>query len=305
MQAAPQAVIRSVITSGHGDKLRIGFTHFDGVKGDAFPNTTSKKNHVFASVEQTIFHLEEIIGSTFSRSIMKNLHERCFYFSKIHEVLPEGAKFTKGEFERLVTSVVKAIEPLEMKNVQLTYDLSQLEACVQKATEDYFQSWQVKLGTIRSSQKYPEHWTGIKALNRRITLLDSDEYDTLRPVADLRKELCDRIFTFINQPQQKPTESEDDEDFVHTVEEIMKLISAALSKVTHDRIISSPFARWQRSFDYSGTGSAKKRSTTIQSILQEGTLIESQPSLLEKDLLQAVAEIVEEAIVKMDGRLVV
>jgi len=88
------------------------------------------------------------------------------------------------------------------------------------------------------------------------------------------------------------------------VDEIMKLVSSALSSTTYERVITYPSVMWRKAFELNGTGTAKRRSSAIETILQQGTSIESQPSLLEKDLLLEVLEIAENAIKSMDGRLV-
>src|SRR5436190_1847834 len=46
MQGASCAVLRSLVASGHENKLVIAFTHFDDVKGDNLPTVKARKAHV-------------------------------------------------------------------------------------------------------------------------------------------------------------------------------------------------------------------------------------------------------------------
>ena len=46
----------------------------------------------------------------------------------------------------------------------------------------------------------PEHWTRIKALSRRLGIFKVDEYDTLRPVADLIRLLQIHVTQFLSNP---------------------------------------------------------------------------------------------------------
>jgi hypothetical protein len=69
-----------------------------------------------------------------------------------------------------------------------------------------------RLGITYSSTTPKEHWTRVKALARRLGHSWSDECDSLRPVADSRRELVDRVYRFAQNPLRwegsKPTEEE-------------------------------------------------------------------------------------------------
>jgi hypothetical protein len=60
-----------------------------------------------------------------------------------------------------------------------------------------------------------EHWTRVKALSRRLATGMADYYDSLQPVADLRKELQDRIYVFVQNPVKwRGKEPSDDQNQV-------------------------------------------------------------------------------------------
>ena len=71
------------------------------------------------------------------------------------------------------------------------YDTANLVLCVTRATGRFQQSWESRLGIANRSNERPEHWTRVRALARRLGLWGKNEYSTLRPVADLGRELTE------------------------------------------------------------------------------------------------------------------
>ena len=71
------------------------------------------------------------------------------------------------------------------------YSKMNLVLAVQRATQSFHTSWQARLGlsTIPGTEK--EHWARIKALARQFAVRFHDQYENLRPVADLRQQLLD------------------------------------------------------------------------------------------------------------------
>ncbi len=60
--------------------------------------------------------------------------------------------------------------------------------------------WKAKLGVAAIPEVQKEHWTRVKALNRRFAEGTDDQYDTLRPASDLRESLKDEIYKTIEVP---------------------------------------------------------------------------------------------------------
>jgi hypothetical protein len=71
------------------------------------------------------------------------------------------------------------------------YDRANLVLAVREAAESFHELWQGRLGLAFNPLVPKEHWTRIKALYRRCAEAWDDEYDRLRPVAELRRELED------------------------------------------------------------------------------------------------------------------
>src|SRR5882762_6588197 len=71
---------------------------------------------------------------------------------------------------------------------------------VQDAVSKFQGPWLARLGIGTYEGFRKEHWTRVKALNRRIAGELDDEYDTLRPIADLAMQLREGISRFLNNP---------------------------------------------------------------------------------------------------------
>ncbi len=91
----------------------------------------------------------------------------------------------------------------------------------------------------------------------------SDEYDTLRPVADLRKELVDKIYVFFRAPLAwegpEPTDDERQAAF-DTLADVSakRLLDLATRRVWHERM-----PEWQSAFSEHGSGSSFRRARII------------------------------------------
>ena len=69
-----------------------------------------------------------------------------------------------------------------------------------KAAQGFHERWKGILGMGSIAGVRPEHWTRIKALSRRLGIFKVDEYDTLRPVADLIRLLQIHVTQFLSNP---------------------------------------------------------------------------------------------------------
>lgn len=98
---------------------------------------------------------------------------------------------------RLIEQTVDRAEPDESKP---RYDKMDLVLAVKSAAEIFHNSWFSRLGLEARAGWSKEHWTRVKAQSRRLATGMADHYDTLHPVADLRRELLDRIYVFVQNP---------------------------------------------------------------------------------------------------------
>ena len=98
-------------------------------------------------------------------------------------------------------SVSERILPPPPPKAGPVYDPTGVSFAVREAVTKFQGPWGARLGQGRPYEGIGrEHWTRVKALNRRIAGELSDEYDRLRPVADLVARLTESVSRFLDEP---------------------------------------------------------------------------------------------------------
>jgi hypothetical protein len=197
MQAAPLSVLRSVAASGHSDKLVIAFTHFDQIKGPNLRTSADKRGHVMASVLNALSNLRDVLGAPVVRSIEHGIDRRCFMLGGVDQNLSRlpgrAADYMRTELTNLVDFCEESILPPPPLEACPIYDPTGISFAVREAVTNFQAPWLARLGLGTYEGVRKEHWTRVKALNRRIAGELDDEYDALRPVADLVARLTESV----------------------------------------------------------------------------------------------------------------
>jgi len=274
MQAASVAAMRELVSSGNSSKLLVCFTHFDEVRGDNLPSYSAKVQHVLASAENVLATLGEDLGPFAERALRKRIETSCFFLADTDKTFePErkaSHKKTVAELQRLLGAIDRIVERPEGAETKPVYDKMNLVLAIRVAAERFQEDWRSRLG-IKFTHGIPkEHWTRIKALSRRLATPDwTDEYDTLKPVADLRKDLQDRIYVFLQNPLRwdglKPTEEQKQQIYDRLAENISRRIQDLASR----RIRIERLKEWQDAFNKQGRGSTYVRATIISERVYE------------------------------------
>ena len=273
MQAAPQALLRTLAVSGHEKKLIVCFTHFDAVKGDNLPDATSKKQHVFRSLQNGIGSVREILGRAAESALNRAVAERVFFVSNIHEPIKKSARMTLSELQRLVGAIKAAALPTPPTTASPVYDIANLILCFPQAMTAFRDSWRARLHLPSRSNLAREHWTRIKALSRRFAELGSVEYDTLRPVADFILRLSERIIVFLSSPLRWEPEHSSDDMKRQVVDKIAREIFAELHSVGVQRLSQERLRDWSVAYGHRGSGSTSERARDIDEIYNEAAPI--------------------------------
>jgi energy-coupling factor transporter ATP-binding protein EcfA2 len=198
MQAAPLQVLRTVATTGHASKLALCFTHFDEVRGDNLPTLRARRDHVRASLDNALAAIGERVGPSAESALRRQLDARTFFLANIHEPLDDADKAARrsiDEVNRMLEAVGALGQPEPVVAVPV-YDSMNLVLAVQQAATSFHELWQALLGQRPKPGVSKEHWTRVKALSRRLGFSWDEEYDTLRPVADLIRELMESVYRF-------------------------------------------------------------------------------------------------------------
>ena len=272
MQAAPLAAMRELVATGNGRKLILAFTHFDEVKGDNLPSTNEKAQHVLASAENVLAAFGEDLGPYAERILRKRLEAARFFLENLQEPLSESTgpgRRTIRQFVKLLEAIDQIVEKPQPTEARPVYDRMNLVLAVRSAAGAFQEAWRPRLGLESKPGFAKEHWTRVKALNRRLAAMGKDEYDTLRPVADLRQELRDRIYVFIQSPLRwegpEPTEEERQTKYDALADNLSgRLLALSTRRVWRERIKD-----WERAYQESGMGSTFVRARIIGNDIYE------------------------------------
>lgn len=308
IQAAPLSLIRAVAASGYQNKLAIAFTHFDNVEGDNLCNSEDKKAHVMASVTNGLNSLRDILSQPIINSLERNLEERCFMLAGLDKSLEEvkKRKFNRGQLEKLLEFCEKAIKPQASLEAAPIYDPSGLLFAVQQATRDFHNRWDTLLGLGQLDGVHKEHWTRIRALNRRMAEETDIEYDTLKPVADLLSRLNEPISKFLDNPLKWTTKPNSVEEEQQAINNIRQKVFATLHSFATHRLANRSLALWMNAYHCSGKGSTSDRARKIK-FIYESAAPELNPAIstTQQDFLKEVRQLVYEAIEQGSGKLMV
>lgn len=300
MQAAPVAAMKDMITSGSASKLLLVFTHFDEVKGDNLPNAAAKEQHVLASAENVLASIGEELGRFAERALRGRLRDACFFVGNIDGHLDPAKKSNKRTIAQLAAlleamdDIIEKPEPVLSKPV---YDRMNLVLAVKNAAESFHDSWWTRLGLAYKPGASKEHWTRIKALSRRLATPGwADEYDSLKPVADLRKQLQDRLYILLQNPVRwDPEEPTDDAEKQQVFDGLANALSAKVLDLATKRVRAERVTEWQDAYNQAGTGSSFARARIIGGQIYDraAPVPDVTPSPDRNSFLHDVAAIVE------------
>ena len=270
MLAAPFAAMRELAQAGNGRKLILAFTHFDEVKGDNLPNSSARAQHVLASAENVLAALGKDLGPYAERILRERLDTARFFLGGLQKPLSENTgRRTVRQLRELLVAIDQVIErPQHMKACPV-YDRSDLTRAIRSAAGAFHEAWRPRLGLESRPGFAKEHWTRVQAMNRRLAAMREDEYDTLRPVADLRQELLARIYVFIQSPLcwegREPREDERRSKYDALADSLGK----RLLKLSTQRVWRERIDVWERAYRESGKGSTSVRARIIGNDIYE------------------------------------
>lgn len=268
MQAAPVAAVKEMITSGSASKLLLVFTHFDEVKGDNLPNASAREQHVLASAENVLASIGEELGPFAERALRARLKDACFFVGGIDKSLDGSTKMQKrtiAQLQALLAGIDRIVErpaPVESKP---TYDRMNLVLAIKGAAEGFHDSWWPRLGLEFKTGTAKEHWKRIWALSRRLSTPGwVDEYDNLKPVADLRQQLKAQLYILLQNPVSwNPIEPVDDAEKQQVFDELAEALSEKIQDIASRRVRAQRMPEWQTAFNQSGRGSSYVRASII------------------------------------------
>ena len=153
----------------------------------------------------------------------------------------------------------------------------------------------------------PEHWTRIKALTRRVGIFKQDEYDTLRPIADLILRLQERISSFLSEPLEwsPAIPKEGAEDIrIQAVDAIRREVNKRLHDLSRRRMIDEQLSGWVEAYELKGTGSTRVRAKELVDLYETAAPIPNEmPGPDANEFLFELRELVAESVEDGGGEL--
>jgi GTPase SAR1 family protein len=305
MQAAPSQVLKSLVRSGHHAKLIVAFTHFDAVQGVNLSSRKLRREHVISSFENTVAKIGDDMGLRAERVLKESETTRMFFLENLHEPPNKKNELTFKELIKLIKAIECQIVQSPSTEAIPVYDDTTLVLGIEKAVRNFRRPWRARLNIEWYSQVSPEHWTRIKALSRRLGELNQEEYDTLRPVADLLQQLQDHAYRFIENPISWEPARAPDEMKKTAIDNIMQSLARTLDTFVTDRLLSSKRTEWYQSYvAHRGQGSTSKRAKGIEAIYEVAAPIPVEISdLATRQFLQEIRKIVCSCIESNNGRI--
>ena len=304
IQAAAQSVLRAVASSGNYNKLLLAFTHFDQVKGLNLPNFADKRAHVLASVHNYLSKLKEVLNAPIVAAMERSIDDQCFMLGALDgpsAKLPSGVR---AQLNKLVAQIEASVEPPPIPDAKPKYEPSGLGFAVQRAADSFQKAWTARLGLSLGATLPAEHWTRIKALNRKISNETGVEYDSLRPVADLVGRIIEEVANFLDHPVGWSRPPVDADEAQQAIAPIRQVVFSNLHQLALHRLITEHLTEWRRVMDLKGKGSAAKRASDIRGIYElaapvPGTV--NSPVSLE--FMRNVRELVQAAVMGHGGSM--
>lgn len=308
MQAAPTALLRSLITSGYDSKLVIIFTHFDQVKGDNLPTRSLKREHVLNSFDNTVTGIASVLGGQrVKNSFALCRSERTFFVGSIQDLLDPISKsnnLTIAEFSRMFGVVEKLIEPPIPTNVYPIYYDADLLLRIQSAMFEFREPWNARLGYESLSAVRKEHWATIKALTRRLGEMGQDEYKELRPVADLIARISEQVSQFLNNPNRFEPNNAPQEMKDAAIRVIEQEFFQRLSNFARERLWLQRSIDWSHAYAHRGTGSTYERAKDVKLIYDSASPVIIAPTNeFARDFLADIRKLVKESVMAGNGNI--
>ncbi|QSB02660.1 hypothetical protein JWZ98_06910 [Methylomonas sp. EFPC1] len=301
MLSAPVAAMKELVSSGNSAKLIFAFTHFDKVSGDNLPSPSARAEHVLASAENVLSSIGEDLGPFAERALRARLATSRVFLANLDQRLDiecKDGKRTVTQLSKLlemIDSNVERVKPIDSRPI---YDRMNLALAVERAAESFRNEWRSRLGLPGKHGAEKEHWTRIKALSRHIVVMGADHYDTLHPVADLRKELRQRLYILLQNPVgwNGPEPTDDDKQIIFDA--IADDLNRRLFELSLRRVKSERLADWRNAYNESGARSTFRRAKLIGDSIYDlaAPVPDLTPSPDRNAFLQDVATVTRESV---------
>jgi energy-coupling factor transporter ATP-binding protein EcfA2 len=296
MLSAPVAAMKELVSSGNSAKLIFAFTHFDKVSGDNLPTPSARAQHVLASAENVLSAIGEDLGPFAERALRARLKTSRVFLADLDQKLDVESKDGKrtasqlGKLLEMIDGIVERPKPIDSRPI---YDRMNLVLAVRDAAVAFNTGWRRRLEGIDK-----EPWQRVKALSRRFATGVADHYDTLHPVADLKRELQQRLYVLLQNPVAWNGPEPTDDDKQRIFDAIAEDLSRRLLELASRRVKSERLSDWRNAYDESGPRSTFRRAKLIAERVYDlaAPVPDVTPSPDRNAFLQDVATVTRESV---------
>jgi hypothetical protein len=205
----------------------------------------------------------------------------------------------------LLDSLLRSVAPAAGAPATPAYDEANLVLAVQRAVEQFHETWRARLGLSSKAALPREHWARVKALTRWISQLNREGYDSLMPVADLEQAIRDRVYVFLENPVRWEPNTDDPDARALAVAAVCAELNKRLRDFSVRRVIQQRFHDWAEAYvRHSGTGSARTRARAVDTIYDEAAPVPAEtPDAYGNEFLREIRLLVRDAILAGGGKL--
>ena len=309
MQAAPVAALKSITLSGNARKLHYFFTHFDQVQGDNLPTFSAREEHVLASVENVLASIGDDLGPASERALRARLDGARFFAGGIHEQLNPKKKVgarSIQQFDGLIHLLSNPETVVSAGSSRPVFDRMNLSLAVTEAAKNFHIRWRGLLGLDVNPDVPKEHWTRVKALSRRLADGSADEYESLKPVADLRDALQRQVLLMLQQPVRWEGGEPSDDERQTIIDDVQNAVTRRLFDLTRQRLKDDVRLGWQEAYALRGQGSTFERARIISTdVYDKGAPIPTVSASPDRNsFMHDVATLVSEVATEFDVKLI-
>jgi hypothetical protein len=194
------------------------------------------------------------------------------------------------------------VEPHPPIQATAVFDKTDFVLTVQASAEMFHEGWRARLGRGFKLGVPKEHWARVKALSRRLAAGWADEYDTLRPVADLHRLLQEQVYKAIQHPVAWDPCPLSDDDKQALFEGLVNRLSSEIMNTSARRLRLNRVEKWQDAYRQMGAGSSYVRAEIIADrIYSPAAPVGPVPDRSEflKEILEAVERIALECSARL------
>ncbi|MDY7104058.1 MAG: hypothetical protein S0880_22980 [Actinomycetota bacterium] len=265
--AATLGALRQIVSSGHGRKLVVCFTHVDEVVGPDLPTFDARRMLLLDSLRQAKAHLAAEFGPSTARVLEDTIDERTFLLGSLHEGgTVAGAAERNAELHRLLARLRADERPTARTTVAASIERDALDAAVLSAIGRYRLAWLRRLGLRPPADVRPLHWRRLAALARRIA--DGGEgYDGILPAEELATLVVDAARRVIEEAAG-PSDGADGGATAAAalgamLDDVATEATRRLRTQARNHLFVARHGTWEAVCGLAGTGSAADRAQRV------------------------------------------